>query len=201
MAETSDTAAQTAVLEASDVDYGAMYVVQKKQAREHKWETSVGYTYGFSNPYRGEHGFTFALDHRIGQYFSLGVSPIYYLNTQKDVARRLTTELSAQRIDTLVYEPKYGGYINGKFAPLAGLLNVMNKGAVNFELMLEAGVGAMWYQQTSGAMPSVRLAITPHVLFSNNLGLSFGVISYFDRFSDGDVQNRIDTAISFVAGF
>ncbi len=190
-----------AALETSDVDYGELYVVQKKEVSRHRWVTGVGYSYGFSNPYSGQHGVMLSLDRRIGEFFAVGLTPIYYMNTQKDVARVLSAELSSQRIKSMVYTPKYGAYAVGKFAPLSGLLNLLNQSTVNFELMLELGAGTMWYEQETGALPSLRAAIMPHVMFSNRIGLSFGLISYFDRFRDASWQNRLDTAVNFVAGF
>lgn len=195
------TEAAVPQLEASDVDYGEMYVVQKKEISKHRWEAGIGYSYGFSNPYRGMHGVNISLDRRIGEYFAVGLAPVFYMNTQKDVARVISAELSAQRIDSLVYEPKYGSYLVGKFSPLSGLLNLLNQNVVGFELILDVGAGAMWYKQESGALPSLRVGVSPHIMFNDKFGISFGLSSYFDRFNDGSWQNRLDTGLQLIAGF
>ncbi len=196
-------ATETAVpqTEASDVDYGEMYVVQKKEITKHRWEAAIGYSYGFSNPYRGMHGVNISLDRRIGEYFAVGLAPVFYMNTQKDVARIISAELSAQRVDTLVYEPKYGTYLVAKFSPLSGLLNLLNRNVVGFEMVLDAGAGVMWYKQSTGTNPSLRAGISPHIMFNDKVGLSFGFTSYFDRLRDGSWQNRLETGVNLIAGF
>lgn len=187
--------------EPGDIDYGELYVVQKRDEVDARWQGGMAYTYGFSNPYLSIHGAQLSLVRRIGQYVGLGVSPTVFVSSQKDVAMQLSQQLGAQNIQTEVFRPTYSAHAVAQLVPLSGMLNWFSASAVDFDFVFTLGGGLARYRQESKAIPSLRLAATPQFQFSSTLGMSAGVQTSLEKFSSGDWQNRIETLIGVVGRF
>jgi len=181
-----------------DVDYGDMYVVQKRDISEKQWQGSLAYLYGFSNPYVGIHGTQLSLSHRVTQFLSLGVSPSFYTSTKKSVADEVSNKLGSQNIQVEAYEPYYAGYGVIELTPLSGMLNWFSARAVDFDFVVSLAGGMSRYRQEPRMIPSFRLAASPQVMINQNLGFSTGVQTTFERFSRSDWQNRFDVLVGVV---
>ncbi len=184
-----------------EVDYGDMYVVQKRPGISKKFELGAGYSYGFSNPYLHVHGAQVSGSYRLSEFFSVGVAPTFQATTSKLLAQALQERLKTQNIVTRVYAPRAGGYLTFGIVPLGGILNWFGTGSVPFDLNIRTGLGLAKYVDVDGMLPSFRAALQPSVMVSNTLGFDFGVQYVLDRLPDSDWQNRIESTINVLTRF
>ncbi len=200
-AEPATTEVSANVLQ-SDINYGELYLVQKKYMPEKLWMTTLQYAYGFSNPYVGIHGMQLNVGRQIGQFVRLSLQPGYYKTTDKDVAYNIAKELSSDRITVNAYKPQYDMFFNVGITPLTGLLSFFNSSTVHFDLVMGLGGGASKYSNSPSLNPAIRLFIMPEIMISDSIGITTGIQSTFERFSNGRAtdgfDNRVDIAFGIV---
>lgn len=186
----------------SDVSYGDMYVIEKREQETRKWGAALGYTYGFSNPYVGVHGTELTLSRKLGQYVGLSLTPTLFMTTDKAVQKDLKEKLSAQDIETSIYRPKHALYASLQLIPISGMLNWFSTNAIDFDLVIGLSGGVIKYDRISQYEPSIKLGITPQFMLSKQLGLYFGVQTAFDRLaSSQEWLNRVDTGLGIMSRF
>ncbi len=186
---------------AQDLDYGEMYVIQKHEAPEHPWETSVSYSYGFSNPYYGLHSFGLGFHRQIGHFVLAGVSGSYIATNDNDLTSKMEEELRVQTTNLKVYRPKNNAYVNIGVMPLSGLLNFFGTKAMNFDLLLGFGGGFAGYVGETRLLPSLKIFVMPKLMIDSHFGFGAGLSSSYDRFSASDWQNRVEASLNFLARF
>lgn len=82
----------------SELEYGELFVSQAKSETPHPWQLGAGYSYGFSNPYLGIHGFHGQLAYQWGRFVQTGVSATFFASQETSLATRLQSELAVQDI-------------------------------------------------------------------------------------------------------
>lgn len=187
--------AESQKVEAQDVDYGEMYVLEKRTTVQNQWGAAINYSYGFSNPYFATHGANLTLSRNFGRYVFAGLAPSFYDTTGNDVPQKLTQELGAQGIETKLFHPKTAEYVIIGVTPLTGMLNWFSSKAVNFNLSLGAGVGGAQYSEIKKTLLSMRFFAMPEVMLTPHFGIQAGVQTSYDRFpvdKGNDWQNRVD---------
>lgn len=183
---------------ASEIDYGDLYVVQKREIPKQAWQAVLGYSYGFSNPYLGIHGGTLQLTRRVWDFIHLGVYGAYYGATEKDLAARLTTTLGAQGIETQVFRPFYTAQAAIVLVPLSGMLNWISTSAVEFDMPVVLGAGVSRYRETEALIPTFRFGITPQAMLNPHFGFQLGLHTLFEHFGGGDWQSRFEATVGVV---
>jgi hypothetical protein len=194
-------AKETAPVLEQDVDYGEMYVLQKRESAEKLWQLGALYSYGFSNPYVAIEGGQLDLSRKLNDFLNVGVSPAFYATAPKKVAGDLTSKLSAQGISTDVYQPEYSNHFFLGVTPLSGMLNWFSARAVDFDLRVTLGAGFAKYKRDSNVLPSLRIGVSPEVMVSKTIGVTAGVQTSFERFPGADWQNRIDAVAGAMGRF
>lgn len=184
--------AQATSSASADVDYGEMYVVQKREPVISPWHAGVGYGYGFSNPYFSVHGAQLQLARSVGEFATIGIEPSYFMTSDKGLASSLEQQLAVQNIRTETFKPKYSVALMTGLVPLSGMLNWFSTKPLNFDLNVGLGFAYSKYAAVSSWLPGVRLKVSPQVMLTSAFGVSAGIESSFDRFQDGDWQNRVD---------
>lgn len=181
-------------IQAQDVDYGEMYVLQKRETVKKPWSASLSYSYGFSNPYFATHGANINLTRNLSDFVFVGISPSFYATSDNDVPRLLTQNLGAQGIDTKLFRPETAAYAIVGISPLTGMLNWFSTKPVNFDFSIGAGVGGIRYSNFDSTFLSIKFFAMPQVMVSNNLGFMAGIQTSYDRFTtrNNEWENRVD---------
>lgn len=182
----------------SEVEYGDLYVIQKKEIPKQNWQLVAGYAYGFSNPYLNIHGAQLQLTRRVWDFIHLGIHSAFFGTTEKDLASKLSTQLGAQGINTLVYRPFYSAQGTLVLVPISGMVNLLSLTAVEFDLPIVIGVGATRYREKDSLVPTYRVGIAPQAMFSPYFGVQLGVQTSFEHFGGGEWQNRFETFLGLV---
>lgn len=184
----------TQKVDAQDVDYGQMYVIQKRDTVEKPYSVNMGYSYGFSNPYFATHGLNLQGNYNVSDFVFVGLSPSFYAAADNDVPSNLIKELGAQGIDTKLFKPTLAAYAIVGVSPLTGMLNWFGTSSVNFDFSVGLGVGGIKYSNLDNMLLSVKLFAMPQVMLTKSLGVVAGVQTYFDRFTTkgNEWQNRVD---------
>lgn len=185
----------------SDLDYGEMYVIQKHEAAIKRWETAVSYSFGFSNPYINSHGFNLSFNRQLSEFFLIGVSGSYFVNSNSNLTSELQTNLSSQGVTSFIYKPQSNSYLTFTTIPLSGILNWFGKKSMNFDLPIGIGAGIATYYGYTPITPSLRVFVTPKLMFTETIGATAGISSSWDRFSSGDWHNRVETIFGALVRF
>lgn len=183
---------------AADIDYGDLYVVQKREIPKQAWQAVLGYSYGFSNPYIGIHGANLQLTRRVWDFIHVGVYGAFYGANDKDLASRLSATLGAQSIETQIYRPFYTAQATIVLVPLTGMLNWISTSAVDFDLPVILGVGASRYRETTAIIPTFRFGIAPQAMLNPHFGFQLGLQTQFEHFGGGDWQSRFEAFVGVV---
>lgn len=185
----------------ADLDYGELYVVQKTETAKKRWETSFGYSYGFSNPFLGIHQFSLGFHRLLGDFFFAGIQGSLFVSTTKSLAEDLRNNLQVQNVATHIYDPTASVYAQFGVIPFQGIVNIFSVKSVVFDISTGMGVGIAQYRFESSVNPTLRFFLAPKMMFTPTLGFTASLATNVDRFSAGDWQNRVDAGLGILVRF
>ena len=194
LAENAETDKNTSL---NTLDYGRLFMIERREAPTKAWLAAISYKYEFSNPYLSVHGLSLGIDRQIWQFGTAGIRVSKYFNVQNKLYRTISEKLQKDSIMQSVPEPDSSAYATISLVPLSGHWSFFNHSSLPVELCITFGAGTTYYQ-TSTWRPALLWELKPRIMITNLLGLELGAGQELEAPFSSDPATRTQAGVGLM---
>ncbi len=175
----------------SESTYGNLYVAEDVMANQGHFDLGLSYGSGLGVPQYTLSGVTLNLEYWGTDLFVSRLSIGRFRSTPTTLQSLLNEMLDQNQValSSLAPETQVSAHLG--FSPLHGLLNILGRHVVSYDLIFGAGVGGTKYNSPLPPWaPALDLFVEQKFLLSTRFGVNLGYTQFWEHYTD-DTPNSV----------